>query len=125
HMNGRIYDPLLGRFLSADLVVQTPGDLQSYNRYSYVRNNPLRYTDPTGFQAQNVDDAKKELERARKREAERRTRGAAIDRHGVAGVLLENNAIINAGESAATTTNSAASTAQPARTPKTEKTDAT
>ena len=41
HMNGRIYDPLLGRFLSADLVVQAPANLQSYNRYSYVMNNPL------------------------------------------------------------------------------------
>ena len=49
HMNGRIYDPLLGRFLSADLVVQAPGSLQSYNRYSYVMNNPLTLTDPTGF----------------------------------------------------------------------------
>lgn len=48
HMNGRIYDPLLGRFLSADLVVQFPGDLQSYNRYSYVQNNPLTYRDPSG-----------------------------------------------------------------------------
>ena len=49
HMNGRIYDPHLGRFLSADPVVQAPGDLQSYNRYSYVRNNPLTYTDPSGY----------------------------------------------------------------------------
>lgn len=49
HMNGRIYDPLLGRFLSADIVVQAPGSLQSYNRYSYVMNNPLTMTDPTGF----------------------------------------------------------------------------
>ena len=48
-MNGRIYDPLLGRFLSADLVVQAPGDLQAYNRYSYVKDNPLTLTDPTGF----------------------------------------------------------------------------
>jgi len=52
HMNGRIYDPLLGRFLSADLVVQNPGDLQAFNRYSYVWNNPLRYTDPTGFETE-------------------------------------------------------------------------
>jgi RHS repeat-associated protein len=49
HMNGRIYDPLLGRMLSADLVVQNPADLQSYNRYSYVQNRPLTLTDPTGF----------------------------------------------------------------------------
>ncbi|MBN2684046.1 MAG: VCBS repeat-containing protein [Pontiellaceae bacterium] len=49
HMNGRIYDTHLGRFLSADPVVQAPGDLQSYNRYSYVRNNPLTYTDPSGY----------------------------------------------------------------------------
>jgi hypothetical protein len=48
-MNGRVYDPVLGRFLSPDPVVQAPHDAQSWNRYSYVRNNPLRYTDPTGF----------------------------------------------------------------------------
>ena len=48
-MNGRIYDPQLGRFLSADIIVQFPGNLQAYNRYSYVLNNPLRYTDPTGY----------------------------------------------------------------------------
>jgi len=48
HMNGRIYDPLLGRFLSADVMVQAPGNLQSFNRYSYVFNNPLSYTDPSG-----------------------------------------------------------------------------
>ena len=48
-MNGRIYDPLLGRMLSADIVVQDPFNLQGYNRYSYVDNNPLRFIDPTGF----------------------------------------------------------------------------
>ncbi len=48
HMNGRIYDPLLGRFLSADTIVQFPASLQSYNRYSYVLNNPLTYSDPSG-----------------------------------------------------------------------------
>lgn len=51
HMNGRIYDPLLGRFMSADPTIQSPYDLQSYNRYSYVLNNPLIYTDPTGYKA--------------------------------------------------------------------------
>jgi len=49
HMNGRIYDPQLGRFLQADPFVQSPGDLQSWNRYSYGFNNPLYYTDPSGY----------------------------------------------------------------------------
>jgi len=50
-MNGRIYDPLLGRFLSADRKVDGPFTLQGYNRYSYVKNNPLSFTDPTGYAA--------------------------------------------------------------------------
>jgi len=49
NMNGRVYDPALGRFLSPDPVVQFEANLQSYNRYSYVLNNPLSYTDPTGY----------------------------------------------------------------------------
>ena len=49
HMNGRLYDPRIGRFLSADSLVQAPGDTQSYNRYAYVRNNPLNATDPSGY----------------------------------------------------------------------------
>jgi hypothetical protein len=48
-MNGRVYDPDLGRFLSPDPNVQFVADLQSYNRYTYAANNPLRYTDPTGY----------------------------------------------------------------------------
>ncbi|PLW98927.1 MAG: hypothetical protein C0591_03525, partial [Marinilabiliales bacterium] len=48
NMNGRVYDPWLGRFLSPDPIVQAPNYSQSYNRYSYVFNNPLKYTDPTG-----------------------------------------------------------------------------
>ncbi|CAC9977428.1 hypothetical protein, partial [uncultured Gammaproteobacteria bacterium] len=48
HMNGRVYDPQIGRFLSADPYIQDPYNTQSYNRYSYVINNPLKYTDPTG-----------------------------------------------------------------------------
>lgn len=51
HMNGRIYDPVIGRFLSADPIVQAPENTQSYNRYSYVFNNPLKYTDPSGYSA--------------------------------------------------------------------------
>ena len=49
HMNGRVYDPVIGRFLSADPIVQAPTNSQSYNRYSYVANNPVSYTDPSGF----------------------------------------------------------------------------
>jgi RHS repeat-associated protein len=44
----RLYDPVLGRFLSADSIIPDPGNLQSYNRYSYCLNNPLIYTDPSG-----------------------------------------------------------------------------
>lgn len=49
HMNGRVQDALTGRFLSADPFVTEPGTTQGFNRYSYVYNNPLSYTDPTGF----------------------------------------------------------------------------
>ena len=49
HMNGRVYDPELGRFLSADPHIQEPMNPQNFNRYSYVNNNPLSYTDPSGF----------------------------------------------------------------------------
>jgi hypothetical protein len=48
-MNGRIYDPTLGRFLQADPFIQYPNNSQSFNRYSYVLNNPLSYTDPSGY----------------------------------------------------------------------------
>ena len=47
-MNGRLYDPVLGRFLSPDNYVQMPESSQSFNRYSYCLNNPLKYTDPSG-----------------------------------------------------------------------------
>ena len=49
HMNGRIYDASLGRFMSADPFIAQPHKLQNYNRYSYVNNNPLSYTDPSGY----------------------------------------------------------------------------
>jgi RHS repeat-associated protein len=44
----RLYDPQIGRFISADSIVPRPGDLQSFNRYSYCSNNPLVYVDPSG-----------------------------------------------------------------------------
>ena len=46
--NARLYDPVLGRFLSPDPYVQAPDNTQNYNRYSYALNNPLAYTDPDG-----------------------------------------------------------------------------
>ena len=49
HMNGRVYDPLIGRFVSADPHIPAPHLTQSYNRYSYAMNNPLSYVDPDGF----------------------------------------------------------------------------
>lgn len=48
NMNGRLYDPYLGRMLSPDNYVQDASSTQAYNRYTYALNNPLKYTDPTG-----------------------------------------------------------------------------
>ena len=47
-MNGRLYDPLLRRFLNADENIQDPHNTQNYNKYGYVLNNPLTYSDPSG-----------------------------------------------------------------------------
>ncbi|WP_181790316.1 RHS repeat-associated core domain-containing protein [Myxococcus llanfairpwllgwyngyllgogerychwyrndrobwllllantysiliogogogochensis] len=49
NMRGRVYDPRLMKFLSVDPVIAQPGSAQSHNAYSYVLNNPTRYTDPSGF----------------------------------------------------------------------------
>lgn len=48
NMNARLYDPVLGRFLSPDPIIQVPEFTQSYNGYTYALNNPLSYTDPSG-----------------------------------------------------------------------------
>ncbi len=48
HMNGRLYDAKLHRFLQPDNFIQDPYNTQNYNRYGYVLNNPLKYTDPSG-----------------------------------------------------------------------------
>ena len=50
HLNGRLLDPATGRFLTADPNIPYPLDSQSFNRYSYVRNNPLSFIDPSGFE---------------------------------------------------------------------------
>src|SRR5206468_13005287 len=49
HMNGRIYDYRLGRFLSVDPIISNPANSQSLNPYSYIGNNPLSAVDPTGY----------------------------------------------------------------------------
>ena len=49
YMNGRVYDPTLARFISADPKVQAPYHTQSMNRYSYLWNGPLNGTDPSGY----------------------------------------------------------------------------
>ena len=48
-MNARIYNPVLGRFLSPDPFIQFGENMQSMNRYAYVLNNPLSFTDPSGY----------------------------------------------------------------------------
>ena len=49
NMNGRCYDPVMSSFLSVDAFVQSPDNSQSFNRYAYCMNNPLKYTDPSGW----------------------------------------------------------------------------
>lgn len=49
NMNGRMYDPLMSSFLSVDRYVQSPENSQNFNRYAYCLNNPLKYTDPSGW----------------------------------------------------------------------------
>ena len=49
HMNGRVVDPFVGRFVSPDPFVDGELDTQGWNRYAYVQNNPLSRTDPSGF----------------------------------------------------------------------------
>jgi RHS repeat-associated protein len=54
--NGRMYDPVIGRFLGVDPFVQDAGFSQSYNGYSYCLNNPLKFTDPSGYTASVTGD---------------------------------------------------------------------
>ncbi|WP_137936092.1 polymorphic toxin-type HINT domain-containing protein [Chitinivorax sp. B] len=56
HMNGRIYDPRAGRFMTPDPNVFYPDNSQDFNRYAYVHNNPLSATDPSGFALMSLSD---------------------------------------------------------------------
>lgn len=58
HMNGRIYDFNVGRFLSVDPFLQFPENSQSANPYSYILNNPMSGTDPTGYKSQGTCETK-------------------------------------------------------------------
>ncbi|ARD24080.1 RHS repeat-associated core domain-containing protein [Shewanella japonica] len=54
HMNGRVYDYNMGRFMSVDPFIQSPTSTQSVNPYSYIMNNPLSGTDPTGYASETM-----------------------------------------------------------------------
>ena len=56
YYNARYYDPALGTFVSPDSLVPDPGMVIDYNRFLYVRGNPLRYSDPKGFEPYPFDD---------------------------------------------------------------------
>lgn len=54
NMNARIYDPVIGRFVQPDNRVTDESDIQTYNIYAYCKNNPLKYTDPSGHEEFNA-----------------------------------------------------------------------
>jgi RHS repeat-associated protein len=64
HMNGRVYDSELRRFISPDPYIQDPYNLQSINRYAYCWNNPMTNTDPSGYFS--IGDIGREISRAGK-----------------------------------------------------------
>jgi RHS repeat-associated protein len=74
HMNGRVYDPATARFISADPIIQDPEHSQSFNRYSYVWNNPTNLTDPTGFQTVGAGITKADLDAAKQQKQEQEAR---------------------------------------------------
>jgi RHS repeat-associated protein len=50
YYSARYYDPMIGRFINPDIILLNPTNPQSFNRYSYCLNNPLKYMDPIGHQ---------------------------------------------------------------------------
>jgi RHS repeat-associated protein len=59
YYGARWYDPALGRFTQADTIVPDPTDAKQYDRYAYVSNNPLKYTDPSGH-CQTLQDGSRD-----------------------------------------------------------------
>lgn len=85
HMNGRAFDYNLGRFLSVDPFIQFPQNSQSINGYSYLMNNPLAGTDPSGYLADNWQPMKgfeSEGDRAKRQNAEIKSLEAKIAANG-------------------------------------------
>ena len=76
HYGARFYEPTLGRFLSPDTIIPSYANPQSLNRFSYVTNNPLRYTDPTGHRQceEYAGTCLSEKQTSQKYEADRRER---------------------------------------------------
>ncbi|EHV9836245.1 RHS repeat-associated core domain-containing protein [Vibrio vulnificus] len=107
HMNGRVYDPTLARFLSTDPYIQDKWfGTQAFNRYSYVQNNPLSYVDPTGLysQAPNGMGTSSDAARARARasDAQAMANTGAIAFGGYAGLAKSQSAVANEGGLATT-----------------------
>ena len=92
HMNGRLFDPNLGRFLQADPKVTFPENLQNYNRYQYCLNNPLTCTDPTGLDPWYLEDSETNLENARI-QAALQTDGLKIEYKTLDGCSYESGAV--------------------------------
>ena len=82
YYNARYYDPLIGRFISADTVVQDLSNPQTLNRYSYCINNPLKYTDPSGNYLCLSDRLEGELDAGE-------AMGLPLDEMADAGILIE------------------------------------
>ena len=102
HMNGRAYDYNLGRFLSVDPFIQAPGNSQSMNPYSYIMNNPLSGTDPSGYTAEcesdaavsckkNQDEDEEDNQNKRKRNRARDGLQSNLGKHKYTGTFVTDN----------------------------------
>ncbi|CAM3818359.1 Rhs family protein [Vibrio vulnificus] len=107
HMNGRVYDPTLARFLSTDPYIQDKCfGTQAFNRYSYAQNNPLSYVDPAGLYSQapngmgNSSDTARSQARAFDTQAVANTGVIAFG--GYAGLAKSQSAVANEGGLATT-----------------------
>ncbi len=80
HMNGRMYDATLARFISADPHIQAGSMSQSYNRYSYVMNNSMKYTDPSGYFFKKAKKKLRKLRRKAKRHVKRNNQFQIVKR---------------------------------------------